>query len=147
MQRLVAVLFRHGQPVAKPLRVRREDIGDERIDLPAVRFLFLERRVQDDADREQVVDLIDAAVLHLHLMVDRVNGFRPTLDGKCKAFGFQLLFERRDEGRDIGFALRFLGVQLMGDVLVSLVIQELQREILHLGFYLIQTQTVCHRRM
>ena len=137
MKRLVSVLLRDRQPIAQTFGVRREDISDERIDLPAVGFLLLRRRVQDDTNSKEVVNFIHVAMLSLHLMVDRVNRFRTPFDGKDKPFFFQFLFKRRDERSDIRLAFGFLGVQRVRDILVGVIIEKLQRKVFHLGFDLI----------
>ena len=108
VQGLVPVLFGHRKPIAQTLGVRREDIRDERIDLPAVRLLFLQRRVQDDADGKQIVDSVHITMLRLHLMVNRMNGLRASLDSKSESRVLQFGLKRCDEPRYVVLAFRFL---------------------------------------
>ena len=137
MKRLISVLFGHGEPVAQTLGIGREDIGNEGIDLPAIGLLGLERRIEDDSDRKEIVNLIDITMLGLHLMVNRVNRFRASFDGKFEARIGEFFLQRGNEPRDILFPLGFLGVQRVRDILIGIVFEELERKILHLGFNLI----------
>ncbi len=59
MEALVTVTLRHREPVAHALRVRLVHIRDDRIRPPALRALGLGRRVEDDADGEEVVDALE----------------------------------------------------------------------------------------
>ena len=142
VQALVAVLLRHAQPVAQAFGIGLEDVGDERVDLPAVSLLAFGRRVQDDTYCEQVVYLIHIAMLHLHLMVDGVDGFGTTFDSKDEACLGQFLGYRGYKTLYIRIAFRLLGIQRTRDILKGVVIGELKGEIFHLRFYLVQTQTV-----
>ena len=145
MKRLIAVLFGDGKPITQTFGVRREDIGNERINLPAIGFLFLGRGVKDDADGKQVVYLIHIAMLRLHLMIDGVNGFRTTFDRELETFLLQFLFQRTDERGYIRFAFGFFRVKRVRDIFIGIVIQELQCKVLHLGLDLIQAESMRHR--
>ena len=80
-------------------------------------------------------------------MIDGVDGFGSAFDGKDKSFGLEFGFQRRDEGSDIRFPLRFLGIELVRDIFIGVLIEELERQVLHFRFYLIQTQTMRHGSM
>ena len=84
-------------------------------------------------------------MLHLHLVIDRVDGFGASLDGEHKPCILQLLLQRRDERGDIRVTLGFLGCQLVRDIFIFGIVGELQRQILHLRLDLIQTQAVSQR--
>ena len=145
MEGLIAVFLRHRKPVTEAFGVGREDIRDKRIHLPAIRFLLLHRRIEDNTDGEKIIDLIHIAMLHLHLMVDGVNGFGPPLDSKGKSLLLQFFLQRGDKGGNIRLALRLLGVQRVRDIFIGVVIKELECQILHFRFDLVQAQTMRHR--
>ena len=137
MKRLITVLFGNGEPVAQTLGIGSEDIGNEGIDLPAIGLLSLQRGIEDDADRKEIINLIDITMLRLHLMIDGVNRFRTSFDGKFEACIREFFLQRGYEPRDILFPLGFLCVQRVRDILIGIVFEELEREVLHLGFNLI----------
>ena len=76
-------------------------------------------------------------MLRLHFMVDRMDGFRTTFDGKGKSFGLEFFLERRNETSDIGFAFCFFGIQRVRDIFIGVVVEEFERQVLHLGFDLV----------
>ena len=80
MQTFVTVRFRDRYPVLHAFRVRLVHIGDDRVDLPAVRTLLLIRRVEDDADGKQVVYVFERDVLLFQLVVDGMDGLGTSLD-------------------------------------------------------------------
>ena len=61
--------------------------------------------VDDDADGEQVVDLIERLTLIAHLVVDRHDVLRAAVDVDLQPGLLQLLAHGPDEARDVGFAL------------------------------------------
>ena len=105
--------------------------------MPAIGLLGLERRIEDDSDRKEIVNLIDITMLRLHLMIDGVNRFRTSFDGKFEARIGEFFLQRGYEPRDILFPLGFLCVQRVRDILIGIVFEKLEREVLHLGFNLI----------
>ena len=107
MQTFVTVRFRDRYPVLHAFRVRLVHIGDDRVDLPAVRTLLLIRRVEDDADGKQVVYVFERDVLFLQLVVDGVDGLRASLDVELQPSLLQLAFDRGDELGDVGVARTF----------------------------------------
>ena len=80
-------------------------------------------------------------------MVDGVNGFGTAFDGKDKTLLLQFLLQRRNERRHVRFPFCFFGIQRVRDIFIGVIVKKLQRQVLHLGLDLIQTQTVCHRSM
>lgn len=74
VQRLVSVGLGHRDPVAQPVGLGGVDVGDRRVDLPALGLFRRERqRLEDDADGKQVVYLLEGYLLALHLAPDRVD--------------------------------------------------------------------------
>ena len=147
MKRFIPILLRHGKPVAQTFGVRGKYIRNERIYLPAVRFLPLQRRIQDNTDSEKVIDVVHVTMLRLHLMIDRMDGLRPSFDRKDKTFRLEFLLQRRYKAGDIVFTLCFFRVQRVRDIFIGIVVEEFQRQILHFCLDLVQTQPVRHGSM
>ena len=70
MERLVAVGLWYRDPVLHSLWVRNVHVGHYRVDLPAQRFLFLQRSIDDDADGKDVIDLVESGVVSVELVQD-----------------------------------------------------------------------------
>ena len=122
MEALVAIFFGHREPIAQALGIRLENIGYQGIYLPTIGLLFFRCGVQNDTNGKQIVNSIHIAVLRLHFMVDRVDGFRASFNGKDEAFGFQFLFNRRNKSGDIGVAFRLLGIERVRYIFVGAII-------------------------
>jgi hypothetical protein len=75
MERLVHVRLRHGDVVFEAARDRLIGRVDDSEDLVAVHL-----GLRDDADGQNIVDLIEVVVLEIHLAVNRVNRFDPRFD-------------------------------------------------------------------
>ena len=125
MQALIAVLLGDGKPVAQTLGVGLENISNERIDLPAVLFLAVGRRVKNNTYGKQVVYPIHIAVLRLHLVINRVDGFGSSFDSEDKARVFEFLLQRGDKAGDIGITLRLFGIERMRNIFICLVVGKL----------------------
>ena len=81
VQRLIAVRFRRGYPVADALRMRTVDLRDGGVDHPALVFLAhrLVRR-EDDTNGHDVVHVLERALLLHHLLPNRVGGLDTRLE-------------------------------------------------------------------
>ena len=73
VQTLVAIRFGYRQPVAQSFRVRLIHIGNNRVSLPALHFLLLQRTIDNDTDGKQIIHTLKRALLLLHLLPDRVD--------------------------------------------------------------------------
>ena len=82
VQTLIAVGFGHAQPVSQALGVGLVHVCHDGVDLPALHLLFLEGRVEDNADGKQVIDALEAALLLLHLLPDGVDALGSSLHVK-----------------------------------------------------------------
>ena len=147
VQALVAVGFRHRQPVAHALGVRGVHVGDECERLPARHLLLLARTVDDDADGEEVVDAFEGALLLLHLLPDAVYGLCTAFHVEVQSGLGQFLFHRSYKPLYIRVACRLRGVQFLLDVVVGLGLQVLQRQVFQLAFQLVESQLVGQRRI
>ena len=57
-------------------------------------------------------------MLDIHLVTNRMNGLRTSLDGELEAFFLQTLLQRRYETLYIGISLGLFLIQRMSDVLI-----------------------------
>ena len=140
VERLVAIRLRHAEPVAQALGIGLIHIGDDRIGLPALHLLLLFRTVDDDADGEEVVYALEAALLLVHLLPDAVDRLRAALDVTVDTRCLHLLRDRLDEPFDIGIARSLCLVELLADHVVGIVLHILQREVFELALQLVESE-------
>ncbi len=147
MERFVAVVTRLGDPVAEPAGVGFVFFRDQGIDLPAECLLdFMDRfAIDDEAHGEQVVYLVEADLLLLHLLPDGVGTLGAGFQGVLDAFAVQLVLERVDEVPNQRFALRFRVLDLAHDLLVALRLGEFEEDVLHLALDAVHAQLVGER--
>ena len=145
---LVAVGLRVVHPVAQPVGVALVDLVQSHIDLEAVVDLVLAvLRREDDADGEDVVDLLEGDVLVLHLAPDGVGALDTLLD----VVGHTHLVEHLPDGCGevvehlLALFLRHVQLALDGGVLLRVLIAE--GEVFQLGLDLVQSQAVGQRRI
>ena len=134
-------------PVAQAVGVGLVEVRHDAVDLPAGGFFLLRRHVQNHADGEQIIHLVEGDVLLLHLFQDGVDALGPAFYLVLEALGFQLLVNRQhkflDEAVAGALALAHLGLELV----VRLGVGELEVQILQLALYSIETQPVRQRRV
>ena len=100
VERLVAVGLRVGEPVAEARGVGLVDFGECGIDAEAlVLLLGAVGRGEDDADGEDVVDLLEGDVLVLHLQPDGIRTLHAGLDVVVHAQRIELF---ADGGGEVG---------------------------------------------
>ena len=145
VQTLVAVRLRHREPVAQTLRVGLVHVGDERVGLPALHLLFAQRRVDDDAYSEEVVDALESALLLLHLLPYRVYALRSAFYMTLYAHGVELLGDRLYKLLYICISRALRLVQLLLYHIVGVVLKILQAEVFQLALQLVEAQLVCQR--
>ena len=99
VQRLVAVRPRHGDEILDAARHRRPRLVND-----AERRVAVLHAVGDDAQRHEVVDLIELDALALELLIDAVEALQPAVDLLDRNLG---LAQLRDDGLlqvvDLGF--------------------------------------------
>ena len=145
VQRLVSVALRYGQPVAQTFGVGQVHVGYDGVGLPALLLLFVERRIEDDADGKQVVHAFEGASLLFHLLVDGVDGLGTSFHVELQSGLFQFFLYRFDECVNVAVARLFGGIQFILDIIVHVVLRVFQRQILQFRFQLVQSQFVCQR--
>ena len=75
VQRLITVCFRTAHPVADAVGTDTVNIGNSRVDVPALVFLIHSRqRVEDNADSVYIVDILKADAFTVHLVPDGIGG-------------------------------------------------------------------------
>ena len=137
VQRLVAVAFRHRQPVFQSRRVGLIHVGDNRIGGPALALLMLAVNIENDAYRKQIIDLLHVIVLLHHLVPDGIDGFGTAFDFEFQALTLERLLHRADKRFDIGVAAALGGVELGGYAGEHLAVGIFQRQVLKLAFDLV----------
>ena len=135
VERLVAVAFRHRDPVFHARGVGLVHVGDHGVGQPAVVFLLLGRSVDYDAYGEEVIYVVDVVFLLLDFVPDWENRLGASLDFKVEPHGEELLPEGGDESRYVCVAFCLALVELAGDVGVGLPVGVFQRHVFQLGFY------------
>ena len=95
VQRLVAVRFRHRDPIPYTFGVRTVHLRDSGVDHPTL--VFLAHRLvgrEDDSYRQQVVHIFKGTLLPHHLLPDRIDGFDARFDGVLVAHACESLADR-----------------------------------------------------
>ena len=74
VQCLVAVCFGMAYPIAQAIRVRLIYFGDRYIDVKTIiEFFFHIAGLENNPDRQQVIDLFERNMLGLHLVPDGID--------------------------------------------------------------------------
>jgi hypothetical protein len=140
VQRLVEVRLRDRDVVVElPGHRRPEGVDDA------------ERRVagrhvgDDHADREEVIDLVEADVLSPHLLGDRPEMLRASGDVRLDARLLELAVERLHRVVDVTLAHLPAGGEVLGDLLVVIGLEHLEGEILELPLDLPDAEAVRER--
>ena len=77
MQTLIPITLGDGDPVLESLGVGAIHIRDDRVDLPADLTLALGWDVHDDADSEDIIDILEGELLQL--VADRADALHASL--------------------------------------------------------------------
>ena len=113
--------------------------------MPALHFLLVGRRVENDAYGKEVIDSLKVALLFLHLLPNGMNRLCASFDVKVETGLLQFLTDRLDKIGDIGIALRLRLVQLVLDMVIGIVLQIFERKVFQFTFQLVEAQLVCER--
>ena len=140
MQRLVHVRLRHRDVVLETARNRGVHLMDH-----AERRIAVPYGLHDDADREQIIDLVDGLILVHHLTIDGEEVLHTTADLGIDARLLDMLRDFRDNVFDPGFSRFLLQVNLRREIIVDVRLEVLQRQIIHLDLDLTDTETLCER--
>ena len=143
MQRLVAIGLRHRDPIAQTIRFGGINIGNGRVDLPALGLLRGEwQLLEDNANGKQVVNLLERNLLALHLAPNRID----TLDAARNLIFDIIAIQGLDDwciervDKLLTFGLCF--VEFLFDLGILLRKAILHAEILQLGFDGVEAQTI-----
>lgn len=142
MQALIEVVLRNGDVVVELTGNRTPD----RVDCAECR-IALAKVVDDDAHREDIVDLREVRVLPRHLLVDRVQVLRATRVLCLDSGALQLRTEHVDRPSHIVGPSIATHVDESGELVVALWFQRLEREVLQLPLHLPDPQSLCERRI
>ena len=142
VERLIEVRLRHGDVVVELTRHRRPQRVHD-----AERGVARGEVIHDDADRKQVVDLVEADALAPHLLLNGPEMLRPSRQLGPHARFLELGREVLHRLLDVAFArLAALG-ELIGQFLVLLGLEVFEREILELPLDLPDPEAVREGRV
>ena len=99
-------------------------------------------RLHDDADGEDVKDVVELAVAAEHLVVDAVYVLGASLDGAVEVFERHLDLQRPDDGLHVLLAPFFVLDKGVDDFLVFVRIDVLETQVFEFGLQFVQTEPV-----
>ena len=142
VQALVHVEFRHGDVVLEPAgdRVPPRMHGTER------RIAVLDG-VDDDAHADQIVDIREIVPAHDHLLVDGEVVLRASGDGRLDVQIVEILIDFGDDLLEVDVALACPARDKHDNLVVDLRVENLETQLLELGFDGVHTQSVGERRV
>ena len=142
VQRLVEVELGHRDVVLEPALHRLPHRVDR-----AERGVAVLHRLDDDADADEVLDLVELLALHDHLLVDRPVVLRPAADVGVDVQLGEPGAQLGEHGLEVLLALgRLRGDQLL-DLGVALRVQHREREVLELPLHVGDAEPVRERRV
>ena len=124
---LVHVLLGGGDIVLKAVGNRLEHIVDDAQDVVA-----FQHRIHNNPHRVDVVNLVHIAALHIHLAVDAVDAFHPSVNLGLDMLFLQALVDPHNDALQKGLALLLPEGQLAFDIGVGDGVQVLEGNILQL---------------
>ena len=142
VQRLVPVGLGIGDVVVVFLREHCEVFVHQR-----KHFVAVLHRINDDAHRTDIKQLIETQVLADHLFVDGINVFRATAHFGFNAVGLQQHLDAFDTTTHKGKTLLTRFVELFGNLVVDFGFRKAQGQILELPLHLPDTQTISQGRV
>ena len=143
MEGAVAVRLRQGDVVLEPVRHRRP----HRVNLPEHRITVFDLLIDDDAEPDRVVDLLDLEILALHLRVDGGDVLQAAEDlGRDVDLG-ELGRDHPDHVLDVGLALVPGDVQLRLELRRRVGLQAPERVILELLLHPVHAEPVGERHV
>jgi hypothetical protein len=142
VQRLVEVHLRHRDVVLEP----PGDRTPGRVQLAEDRVAVTDRG-HDDADRDEVVDLVELLAAQDHLLVDRVVVLRAAGDLAADLQLAQLVVDRGHDLLEVGLPFGVAFLHHRHDLLVALGVEGLEAEVLEPQLELLHPEAVRQRRV
>ena len=142
VQRLVEVELRGRDVVLEPAGHR----GPARVDR-AEHGVAVAHRVHEHPDADEVVDLVEVAAAHDHLLVDRVVLLRPADDPAADLRGLQVVVDEVDDVLHELLALRRALLHEALDLGVELRVEHGEREVLELPLDGLDAEAMRERRV
>ena len=140
VERLVEVELRGGDVILEPTGQRRPASVDGAQDRIAVADA-----PDEDADADEVVDVVELTAPHDHLLVHGVELLGAAHHASANAQCAQVLVDRVDDVLDVLFALRGALLDETFDLDVELGVQNREREVFELGLDRLDAEAVCQR--
>ncbi len=144
VQRLVTVRFGNGDPVAHAVGIGSVAVAHDRIYGPAELLLRLALAVDDDAQREDVVNPLERNVLLAHLVPNRVDRLGAALYVVADALTVDLVGDRLQETGYEGPAFALGLLQTAVDIFVIARLQPLEGQILQFALEVVESQLVSY---
>ena len=143
VQRLVAVRPRHRNEVLDAARDRRPRLMDD-----AERCVAVLHAIGDDAQRDEIVDLVELDSLALQLLIDAVQPLQPAVDADDRDLGLaQLRGNRLLQIFNLDLGGLSPAFDLRGERLVPFSIEILEGQFLEFIFDLAHPEAVGNRRV
>ena len=142
VQTLVHVGLRGGNIVFKPSRHQIEQVVNMTQHIVAIG-----NGIHDDPECVDIIQFIQGLALLIHLPVDGVNVFDPTIGGVVQTHAHQTFLHLVLNGIHKSLILLFMGRQIAHNALISYRIQIPQRNILQFPLDLLHTEPVRQRRI
>ena len=140
VQRLVHVLLGGGNIVLEPVGDRAQHIVDN-----AQNVVALQHGIHNDTHRVNIVDLIKGASLHVHLAVNAVNAFYPSVDLRGDMLLLQPRLNALDNIAEECLPIFFSQRKLLFYFMISHRIKMFERKVLQLLLDTANPQPVCQR--
>ena len=136
MQSFVSIGFGAAHPVAGAFGVQFVDVGDDRVNGPALFFLVgFVGAFENDTNRIEVVDFLERYVFRLHLVPNGIDGFYPGFHLEFEPHFFELRDNRLGEVV-VDLLARFFALgDFLLDLVVSLGVFVFEGEVFQLGLY------------
>ena len=140
---LVAVGFGSGEPVAEARGMRFVDLRECGVDAVAlIDFLLAVARSEDDADGQDVVDLLKGDVLALHLLPDAVRALDAGFEFVVHAHPVERLADGRCEVVDGIVALHLRAFEVVEHELIVVGMLVFEGKVFQFGLDAVEPETV-----
>src|SRR5207247_8267294 len=111
----------------------------------AERAVAVAQVLDEDANPDEVEDLVELFAADHHLLVDRIEVFRAALDLRLHAELLELSAGGAGDFVDQGSSLTAAALDQIRDLVVRTGVQRLERQVLELPLHLLDTEAVRER--